>query len=268
MKIIFKIKILISLLLFVFNNPVFGQKNKLVPCQKGWDNYCFCDSAGKVVFKGQWEYVSNFNHGFAFVRNKKRSGYIDSTGKYESNCHFSEMGRFYNGYTWASNKVGEIDIINKKCEVKFSMTHTWGEHGAAFFDSIIIIYALNEMNECGNTDNSYGAVDYNFNIVIPFSYVQMLKSSSDRYYFVSKSAVKMGEGDCPTLWGIYDIIDRKEIVPCVYKGSLGGQFNSEMTESTYSLESEEGFFKEMDKLKISLPLKDEISNQINGMFNW
>lgn len=261
MKIISTNKILISLVLFVFNNPVFGQKSKLVPCQKGW-TYCFCDSTGKVVLNGKWEYVSKFNNGFAFVRNKKRLGYIDSTGKYESNCHFSEMGRFHNGYAWGSNKTGEIDIINKKCEIKFSKTHTWGEHGAAFFDSLIVIYALNDMNECGNTEDSYGAIDYNFNIVIPFNYEGMIKSSSDRYYFVSKSALKKDEGNCPTLWGIYDIVERKETVPCSYSEKLV----TENGVGTYTFGDD--FLKELEKLKLSVPLKDEISDQINGIFNW
>jgi hypothetical protein len=263
----FKIRIIIPLLLLIFNLHLFGQSNKLVPCQKG-EYRCFCDSADNVVFNGKWRHVSRFNHGYAHVVRKKKYAYIDSTGKYESNCSFSEIGRFHNGYTWASKRIGEINIINRECKIKFSKKHTWGEHGAAFFDNIIVVYALNVPNECGNSDNSYGAIDYNFKIVIPFDYEYMLNSSSDRYYFVSKSTLKASEGDCPTLWGVYDIIDRKEIVPCLYKGTLGGQFNSDLSESSYSFKCEEGFFKEIDKLKISLPPTDEISDQINGLFKW
>ena len=261
-------KIIIPLFFLFSYLQLIGQGNNLVPCKKG-KYYCFCDSSDNVVLRGRWEYVSKFRNGYALVRTKKLSGYIDSTGKYESKCSFPEMGRFHNGLTWASDKLGEINIIDRECNIRFSRKHNWGEHGAAFFDDVIVVYALDSTdNECGDTDCSYGAIDYNFRIVIPFNYENMLKSSSDRYYFVSKVASKKVDGNCPMLWGIYDIVGKQECVPCTYKGSLGGQINYEQDRSSYLFKCERGFFNEMEKLKISLPETDEISDQINGLFPW
>lgn len=246
---------------FFLNIYLLAQKSNLIPCQKG-EYYCFCDSAERVVLNGKWAYVREFDRGLAFAQNKKHYGYIDSSGKWESNCSYIQIGRFYKGYAWATKKYEELLIIDKNCEVKFSKKHTNGECGAAFFDSIIVLYALNEMGEGGD----YGAIDYNFKIVIPFNYYNMLKSSSDRYYLVSREDPKESESRWSSIWGIYDIVARKEIVPCFYKGALGGAVDYEQKKSIYGLRVEEGFLREMEKLNISLPESDEISEQINGIY--
>src|ERR1035437_6340283 len=235
-----------------------------------------CNLNGKVIHcertymppSNQWEYIGHFDHGYARVWNETRGAYIDSTGKCESDCPFKDIGRFHNGYTWSSNDDGEINIINKKCEIKFSRKYNMSEHGVAFFDSIIVIYGLNDSNNDGNMDGSFGAIDYNFKIVIPFIYANILNSSSNRYYFVSKCYLKNDEGECQSGYGIYDVVDKKEIVPCRFKGSVSGQGNSDGTGFINTFEFEDAFFKEMEKLKITLPDTDEISDQINGVFKW
>src|ERR1039457_1328307 len=45
-----------------------------------------------------WQYVGNFDHGYARVWNETRGAYIDSTGKCESDCPFDDMGKFRYGY--------------------------------------------------------------------------------------------------------------------------------------------------------------------------
>jgi hypothetical protein len=92
----------------------------------------------------------------------------------------------------------------------------------------------------------------------------MLKSNSERYYFVSKPCK---DDDYKSLWGIYDIVKHTEVVPCMYVGSLGGQFGTNAKESTYSLNVDKELFKEMEKYNITLPPIDEISNRINEIYN-
>jgi len=190
-----------------------------------------------------WEYISPFEDGYAEVWYKTQSRFIDSTGKYESDCPFENIGRFRNGYAWACNK-NEYLIINSKCEVKFSIKNCNGERSAAFFDSIIVIYV----------DGNYGAVNYNFNIIIPHEYSRIHKSSSERYYLIGRELKP--KNSCIILWGVYDIVAQMEIVPCSYPEKLV----LEKGIGTYAFGDD--FLKEVENLKLSIPAKDEIHEKL------
>ncbi|MBI4947129.1 MAG: WG repeat-containing protein [Bacteroidetes bacterium] len=222
-----------------------------------------CNLNGKVIHcertymppSNQWEYIGPFEHGYARVYNKTRYAYIDSTGKCESDCPFEDMGKFRYGYTWACNK-NKLSIINSKCEVKFTVKHIRGERSAAFFDSIIVIYAMKK------NDRNFGAVDYNFNIIIPHEYSGIHKSSSERYYFVARASNQKQTDEYVEHWGIYDMIARKEIVPCSYPDKLVWKDGV----GTYTFGDD--FLKEVEKLKLSVPVRDEISDRINEKYDW
>jgi hypothetical protein len=307
-------KIIISLLFFLLNIHLFGQKNKLAPLQSEsslpsqddkrkaldyiilnehredtiWcevterDNYkiyyttrdndkwgkdfrdisvCHYRMNGKVMHYERpnfltsepWEYISDFTYGYAYIYNKTRATFIDSTGKCASDCPFEFTGIYHYGYTWAYNK-NNLLIINSKCEVKYTVKNVIGEMGAVFFDSIIVIYAMkkDEMN--------FSTIDYNFSIIIPHKYSSIHKSSSERYYLVGRPHKIDNFG--PTLWGVYDIIARKEIVPCSYSEKL-------VTENgigTYTFGDD--FLKVVENLKLSVPPNDEISERLNGRYGW
>lgn len=241
----------VSFLLFISG---FSQTSNLFPCKK--EGYaCFCDSSGKVVLNGKWRHVGKFKDGYAHVAGETRRGYIDTTGKYESNCHYEDISKFYKGYAWAADKR-RIYIINSKCEVQFSKK-VRGERSVAFFDSIMVVYTS------GRRLN-YGALDYNFKVVIPFIYSGILKSSSERYYFVATPTPRLADEESG--WGVYDIITRQEVVPCIYKGGLSGQIDYDGA-GTYRLDIDQGLLNEMKKYDITLPISDEISNRINGIYN-
>lgn len=285
-------KIIISLLLFLLNIHLFGQKNKLkldyiilnedrkdtVWCEvtkiennqihfttpnkdewgKEFQDIAVCNYRmnGKVIHYERpnyltsepWEYVSPFEHGYAEVWIKTRSRYIDSTGKYESDCPFENIGKFRNGYAWAY-KEHNLSIINSKCEIKYTVENVFGEMSAAFFDSIIVIYGMKEHKM------NFGVVDYNFNVIIPHKYSRIHKSSSERYYLVGRPCSDNYEFD-PELWGIYDIVAKKEIVSCSYPEKI----INENGVGTYIFGDD--FLKEVEKLKISIPIRDEIQEKL------
>ena len=206
------------LFLFCFSDYLKSQQIRaLIPYRQGvkWGYY---DSTKKIIIEPKWEDADCFSEGLASVKLNGKFGYIDTLGNLIIQYKYKWVQPFYKGMTEVEYKNRCFLILNNKGKILFSKKH-YGEFGIlGYQENSMILYALSKdyirMDSGKKTKRkvkgSFALYNYSMQKITPFDYAAIEKTNSERYFVVAKC----NEFEC--LYGLYDTLLKKEIIPCSY----------------------------------------------------
>lgn len=97
---------------------------KLIPFKSGND-YQYVDLEGKIIINPQFQDATVFREGLALVKTGGENGgygFINEEGKFVINPTYAAATVFSDGLAWVVAKNGAPTAINKKGEIKFSLS--------------------------------------------------------------------------------------------------------------------------------------------------
>ena len=85
----------------------FTNKNAtpyLIPYRK-WDKWGFCDRNKNIVIQCEYDEVSFFSEGLAWVKTDGKKGFINEVGKQIIPCDYNDVGYFSEGLAWVEKNT-------------------------------------------------------------------------------------------------------------------------------------------------------------------
>ncbi len=183
--------------LYDFNDGLAIKNNNSEFVDEYSDNtglWGFIDKTGKMVISQEWSWAEPFFEDLAAVKNKDgKYGFIDKSGKLVIGCTYQEVQNFSEGFAVVSlpaNKDGFFDktFIDK---TGYQATQKHFNEALDFKEGMAAVAKIEDFGG-DNEMYSFGFVDKNFNLVIPF---QNNKTTAGAYY---KRYFTFYEGLCPT----------------------------------------------------------------------
>lgn len=160
----------------------------------------FVDKTGKMVIPQEWSWAEPFFEDLAAVKNKENKyGFIDKSGKLVVDCTYQNVQNFSEGFAVVSlpaNKDGFSDktFIDK---TGYQATRKHFNEALDFNEGMAAVANIEDFGG-DNEMYSFGFVDKNFNLVIPF---QNNKTTAGAYY---NRYFTFSEGLCATPKGFID----------------------------------------------------------------
>ncbi|MFB6456252.1 WG repeat-containing protein [Chitinophaga sp. Hz27] len=134
----------------------------------------YIDPSGKMIISAAYDRAEAFHNGMALVYKGTQAQYINKQGKLVFTSSYAKVDRFKNGYaqiTTTTQMMGVIDSIGHL------VVDTIYNHLLYYNKNLIFLHKAYE-----NHRDSFGAINLNGKMVLPFSRFQLLEIAEKGYF--------------------------------------------------------------------------------------